>query len=95
MSWNYRVCTHMFSYKKAFVNNTKLAENKDERIFAIHSVYYDKDGVPDGTSKHPENLGGYTSIEDVKSIVDKLYEALKKPILDLDNFPNEYKTKKK
>jgi len=72
------------------VNNKKMAENKDVRIFAIHSVYYDKDGVPDGSSRDAENLGGFETLEDLKGNIDKVNEAFKKPILDLDNWPNEW-----
>ena len=90
MSWNYRVCTHLFSYKEAFVNNPKMAENKDVRIFAIHSVYYDKEGIPNGTSKNPESVGGYESFEVLVSTMDLMKKALSKPILDLDDFPNEW-----
>ena len=91
MSWNYRICTHLFSYKKAFVNNKKMAENKDVRIFAIHSVYYDKDGVPEGSSRDAENLGGFETLEDLKGNIDKVNEAFNKPILDLDDWPKEWK----
>lgn len=90
MSWNYRICTHLFSYKKAFVNNPKLAEQKDQRIFAIHEVYYNKDGVADGCHKNPVSLGGFEDVEDLKATVDMLHNAYEKPIIDLDNFPNEY-----
>lgn len=91
MGWNYRICTHVFSYKKTFVNNPKLAANEDQRIFAIHSVYYDKNGVPEGTSKNPESLGGFEELDSLKDSIEKIQEALSKPIIDLDNFPNEWK----
>jgi hypothetical protein len=70
-----------------------MAENKDVRIFAIHSVYYDKEGTPNGSSQNPESLGGYESFEDLVGTVEMVKAALSKPTLDLDNFPNEYETK--
>lgn len=91
MSWNYRICTHLFSYKKTFMNNTKLAEMKDQRIFAIHEVYYDKEGKPDGVTENATTLGGWEELEDLKETIDLIKGALDKPIMDLDNFPNEYK----
>ena len=91
MSWNYRICTHLFSDKKTFVNNPKLAKNEDTRIFAVHSVYYDKDGLPEGCSKNPESVGGYETQVELKSTIGMLQEAFKKPVLDLDNWPNEWK----
>jgi len=81
----------MFSYKKVFVHNPKLAENKDVRIFSIHSVYYDKDGKPDGISSDAEDLNGFESFKDLQSNVKMLNDSFDKEILDLDNFPNEWK----
>ena len=37
-TWNYRVGTYLFSYKKNFKDNKKLSKLKDERLFCIISV---------------------------------------------------------
>jgi hypothetical protein len=91
MSWNYRVCTHVFSYKKTFVNNPKLAEMKDQRLFSICEVYYDENGVPDGYIQPDKNpLGNWEDLEDLSRTWEMIGPAFEKPIIDLDNFPNEW-----
>ena len=91
MSWNYRVCTHVFSYKKAFTNNPKLSKMEDQRLFSIEEVYYDKNGKPEGCTKGKNPLGNWEELEDLIVTVDLVKEALSKPIIDLDDFPSEYK----
>jgi len=95
MSWNYRICTHVFSYKKAFANNSKLSENKDQRLFSIEEVYYDEDGKPHMHTSSKNTLGNWDDLDDLIGTIDLIKEALSKPIIDLDNFPKEYKPKKK
>jgi len=90
MSWNYRIGTHVFSYKKAFVNNPKLAEQKDRRLFSIIEVFYDKDGNINGYADKVNPTSNWEYLEDLFGTVDKLKECLSKPILDIDNFPNEW-----
>ena len=92
MSWNYRIGTHVFSYKKAFVNNPKLSKMEDQRTFSIIEVYYDKNGVPTGYIGPQKNpLGHWEDLDDLKGTIDLVKLALEKPIIDIDNFPNEWK----
>ncbi len=93
MSWNYRVCTQIYSYKDKFPGNKRLSEKEDARLFSIHEFYYDKDGVPTGIHQSPTSLSDWENIEDLQETVDLIQSAFKKPTMDLDNFPNEFKEK--
>lgn len=93
MSWNYRIGTHVFSYKKTFVNNPELAKHKDERLFSIIEVYYDENGVPDGYAE-ANPTKNWDLLEDLTGTLDLLLEAKTKPIIDIDNFPDEWKEEK-
>ena len=92
MSWNYRVATYMFSYKKTFSKDNQLSKREDERLFKICSAYYDKDGKLEsyGEGSKTDSLDGYESAEDLKKTIDLIQKASAKPIIDLDNFPNEW-----
>ena len=92
MSWNYRVGTKIFSYKKTFGGeggNQKLAASPDVRLFSIVEVYYSKKNKPNGYAESC-SLKDWESMEDLKGTYDLIAGAFTKPILDLDNFPNEY-----
>lgn len=95
MSWNYRIGTHLFSYKEVFVDNPKLAKRKDQRLFSIIEVYYDKDGNPDVYIKDTKPLKDWEDLSDLIGTMDLVKLAIDKPIIDIDNFPNEWKPKKK
>jgi hypothetical protein len=75
-TWNYRVVTRMY---------------KDTRLFSITEVYYTNE-IPDSyiEPKDMNLLSNVESVKDLKWIRKKTREAFKKPILDLDNFPNKY-----
>jgi hypothetical protein len=90
MRWNYRIGTHLFSYKEAFVNNPELAKRKDERLFSIIEVYYDKDGNLEGYAE-ADPTKNWDLLEDLMGTLDLLMKAKEKPILDIDNWPNEWK----
>jgi hypothetical protein len=62
----------------------------DERVYSIFEVFY-KNGVPDSYIESKKLLRNVESIEDLKWIHKKIKKAFKKPIIDLDNFPKEYK----
>ena len=79
--WNYRV----------------LAKKLDSEIeFGLYEVYYDDDNNPISCTENAcfplayDECGDY--IKSLKWTLNKMKIALKKPILDYDNFPNEYKT---
>jgi hypothetical protein len=85
MSWNYRILTKFVNY------DTKFAEaigREGERVFAIHSVYY-TDDIAHSYSVNPINLSAI-SVGDLADTLQKVDVAMAKPILDIDNFPNEF-----
>ena len=90
MSWNYRIGTRNFSYKNTFPDNPKLSEHEDERLFSIIEVYYDKDGRPKGYGDNGKVLNDWEDLSDLIGTIDLVKLALEKPIIDLDNFPNEW-----
>ena len=73
--WNYRI-------------GTQLIHN--ERVFSVFEIYYsDRKGKkPDGYVER--TLSEHVSIKDIKWTLKKIKKALKQPIIDLDNFPNEW-----
>lgn len=81
MSWNLRVVA----------TEEPMIGGPPEIDFAIHEVYYDKNGKPDGMTKNPIRVSG-ESIEALRWYMDKMKLALEKPILwGDDRFPQEYK----
>ncbi len=84
MSWNHRILA-----SKEFHTNGE-SEIYFEIYFAIHEVYYDKNGVPDGYTANAIKVGSDT-IEGIQWTIDKMQECLKKPILWAEPlFPQEY-----
>lgn len=90
MSWNYRIGTHLYSYKETFPDNPILSKKRDQRMFSIIDVIYDEKGNPTNYSLEANPTMDWTTLEDLVLTVDKLKECLSKPILDIDNFPNEW-----
>jgi hypothetical protein len=86
MSWNYRLATHLFSYK----DMKGLEDKEDLRLFSIIEVYYDKNGEISGYQDTGNPTKDLESIADLWETTLKLSEAIKKPVLDLENWPNEY-----
>ena len=83
MSWNYRVC------KKRFVAfDPDLHDLQDEFSYEIHEVYY-ADDHPDEddhicfTSTDAIAVHG-DSIKAIENCIDRMHDALTKPIIDLD-----------
>jgi hypothetical protein len=94
MSWNYRIGTKLFSYKKEFEGkegNEKLAAMPDERLFSVIEVYYNSEtNKPEGYAE-VNPLNGWEEFKELKGTYKLIAGAFKKPILDMDNFPNEWK----
>lgn len=90
MSWNYRLVTHNHTYKDKFPEGHAFHGHEDTRLFSIIEVYY-KDGEINGYADNIKPLANWEELNDVKGTVNLLKLALDKPILDLDNWPNEYK----
>ncbi len=61
-------------------------------LFGITEVYYNKDGVPESyvDPDDMELLTGHDELLNINAEYDYIKDALDKPIIDLDNFPNEY-----
>jgi hypothetical protein len=73
--WNMRIVTYV-------CNN--------ERLFSIAEVHYDK-GIPSSYGKKGSVLCNHTSIKGLIWSTNRIKECLKKPALDLDNWPKEWK----
>ena len=83
--WNYRILTRID------VKNNLTVDSKNWREFFLTEVYYKKGKA---TSYAPDlnPLSGWDDLKDLKWTVKHLKEALKKPVLDIDNWPEEWKT---
>lgn len=84
--WNFRVL--------AFTE--KHLDGEEELYFEIHSVYYDKDGKPNGFGE-PGSTVYSDCIKGIKWTLKVMKEAAKKPVLwgDKGKFPKKYKNEKK
>jgi len=79
--WNYRLCT--------FVHDE---ESNGKRYYTIREVHY-KNDIPVAFAEEGKKIFDYIEEEPIKNItwtLEAIQGCLKKPILDLDNFPNEY-----
>lgn len=79
MSWNYRVLKHREKHPHYEKNKGVFPEFVE--YFAVHEVYYHDDKL--GYTKEPISL----SSEDMEGLewqIEKIREALKKPILDYE-----------
>lgn len=81
--WNYRVIRH-----KETINLSSNPMEKEDQSFywyAIHEVYYDKDGNPTSITENPCDPYG-EDLSELKENLEKMNAGLKKPILDYDFF---------
>ena len=69
--WNYRVLKH--NYKK-------------ETWLEIHEVYYNKKDKPYMCTKTGSVVSNGDNIKDIRSMLNDMKKALKKPILEYDSF---------
>jgi hypothetical protein len=66
----------------------------EDNYYALHEVYYNEDGKPNGYAQGAETLVSET-VEGIKWYLDQFNKALEKPILwGGDKFPQEYKEEK-
>lgn len=79
MSWNYRVCKKVSSYKVNLSNDVY-----EEDQFGICEVYYNDEGEIAFTSENFIEPYGETS-EELKANFDEMQKAFEHPVLDLDN----------
>jgi hypothetical protein len=83
--WNYRILTRIVK-----ANNLTVA-SKNWREFFISEVYY-KNGKPKSYAPDLNPLSGWDELKDLKWTAKHIKEALKKPVLDIDNWPKKWKT---
>lgn len=80
MGWNHRV----------IVTEESVIGGDNQLEFALHEVYYDKQGKPNGLTKNPSRISG-ESLEALEWYIDKMKLALEKPILWGDHrWPQEF-----
>jgi hypothetical protein len=84
--WNHRIVTRIHPSAK---NNLDL-NKEDYRIFSVAEVHYEK-SKPVSYGSDLRILTEYESLKGLKNIYKKIKSAFKKPVLDLDNWPNEWK----
>lgn len=60
----------------------------DEVYFQIHEVYYEEKHL--GYTENGVTVGS-EDVEGIKWVLDLMRECLEKPILSVEDFPNEYK----
>ena len=71
MDWNHRVIRHVLVDETSWL--------------AIHEVYYDDNDKPDSCTKEPIQMVS-NDLNEMEWTVDKIKEALKKPIIDYTYF---------
>ena len=57
--------------------------------FAIDQVYYDEHGRPESHTETYVGVGS-DSVTGLRWVLDRMGAALKMPVLDSDNWPNEW-----
>ena len=90
--WNYRIVTKLIIGELA-IDTSDARNNKmlpDERMFSVVEVYY-HDNKPDSYVESKNILGELDSKKSIKWTLKKIKKAFKKSVLDLDNWPNEWK----
>jgi len=80
--WNYRVVAHL-----------KRFNEKEYWIFGIHEVFYEDD-IPISYTKNPIEMNSYDGLDTFNWMLDKMMNDIKKPILNGDDFPNEFNYEK-
>lgn len=73
MSWNYRILRH----------DTEVGD-----VYAIHTVYYE-DGEPTSCSVERTILGYYEDQDHMEGDIEKVQQALGKPVLDYSDFDDK------
>lgn len=68
--WNHRIIKHVTS---------------DSEWFAVHEVYYDDDGTPNSCTSEPIKII-QEDLKDIEWEIDKIKEALQKPVLHYSYF---------
>ena len=64
----------------------KFINDDGEPCHQIHEVYYDKEGLPNGYTEKPVSVFSTEGIDGLSSVLEKMAEALKKPVLEESDF---------
>jgi hypothetical protein len=68
-----------------------MSKHPDQRIFSIQEVYYNKEDEPIAYISDKKNpLANWEALDEIIGTLDFVKLALDKPVIDLDNFPNEW-----
>jgi len=84
-NWNYRILARRIA-----------SDSYSDVHFGVYEVYYnDETNIPEACTENPITILSYEGecedpIESIQWQLDVIKEATKKPVLDYDNFPNEY-----
>lgn len=91
--WNYRVVTQWIpeTIGQDLYNGTQKIF-PGYRVFSIAEVYYENN-KPNSYAGDMRLLTDLESVKGIKWDLKKMRKALKKPILDLNNFPKKWKGK--
>lgn len=71
MTWNHRVIKR---------------KDGDKEYFGIHEVHYDENGKPGACTENAISIDYYESLADVLWVLDRMREALDKPVLNYEDF---------
>ena len=77
MTWDYRVVNRPYHAGGSIVG----------REYAIHEVYYDADGVPNGVTENPSYLAG-ESVQEMKADLMLIRGAFRRPVLQWEDIGN-------
>jgi hypothetical protein len=77
MTWNYRVL------RRTFVEDGDVKE-----YYGVHEVYYDKGGNPEMCTSEAISIEYFSDLDGVRWAMEKIAEALAKPVLDYEDFGN-------
>lgn len=84
--WNYRVVTKLKPHP--------IEGRKPIRVFFISEVYYQEgSNIPDSYIDASDVISDFESADDLGWALDHAMRAYNWPVLDLDNWPNEYRKK--
>ncbi|MEB0033162.1 hypothetical protein QN372_20700 [Undibacterium sp. RTI2.1] len=64
----------------------KFIDADGEPYHQIHEIYHDKEGHPNGYTENPASVFSNEGIDGLSSVLKKMAEALKKPVLDTFDF---------
>lgn len=79
MSWNYRVVKRSFEHQL-----------ESEFYYEVVEMYYDEKGNPHSSSESHNLLESVEGISELKEILKRIEEGLKKPVLEWEKEQRKY-----